>query len=468
MNIELQFLGAAQNVTGSRYLVKANGKQILVECGLNQERQYRERDWVEFPVPPASIDTVLITHSHLDHCGMLPKLVRDGCRCPIYCTQATREIAEIVLLDSAQIQMEDAEYKKKRHKKEGRQGPYPELPLYTTEDVRAALPFFSAVSYRETVRLGDGIEVVFRDAGHILGSSMIMLRIRQSNEQRNIIFTGDIGREESPILRDPSTFEKADYIVIESTYGNRLHENREEAIMQLIQVINDTDRANGNIVIPTFAIERAQDILYHLNTLLRSNSIPHLAIFLDSPMAVRVTEVFRRHPELFDKEMRQLVFSDQSFFNLSKLYFVDTVEASKAINHIKGTVVIMAGSGMCTGGRIKHHLVNNITRKECSILFLGYQAQGTLGRLIVDGATSVRILGNEYPVRAKIVQIDGFSSHADRDGLMRWLREFGHQPRKVFVTHGEPEAAEALAGDIWSELGLQAIVPHYLDKVSLD
>jgi metallo-beta-lactamase family protein len=318
------------------------------------------------------------------------------------------------------------------------------------------------------IPLGDGIEVIFRDAGHILGSSMIVLKVKQGSEQRSIIFTGDIGREESPILRDPSSIEKADYIVMESTYGNRLHENRDEAINKLVEVINATERLGGNIVIPTFAIERAQDILYHLNALLRNNSIPHLAIFLDSPMAVRVTEVFKRHPELFDKDMRHLVFSDQSFFNLSKLYFVDSVEGSKAINHIKGTVVIMAGSGMCTGGRIKHHLVNNIKRKESSIVFLGYQAQGTLGRLIVDGARRVRILGKEYPVKAKIVKIDGFSSHADRDGLIRWLKPFGDEPKKVFVTHGDSEASEALARDIRSELGLQALVPDYLDKISLD
>jgi metallo-beta-lactamase family protein len=468
LNIELSFLGAAQNVTGSRYLIRANGKQILVDCGLHQERQFRERDWDEFPVTPASIDAVLLTHSHLDHCGMLPKLVRDGCRCPIYCTPATKEIAEIVLMDSARLQVEDTEFKIKRHRRENRQGPHPEIPLYTTEDVREALPFFSTVPYRKRISVADGIEAVFYDAGHILGSSMITMKIRQNSETRSIIFTGDMGREESPILRDPSTFDRADYIVMESTYGNRYHESRDESIAQLIKVINDTDRAGGNVVIPTFVVERAQDILYYLNTLLRNDSIPHLAIFLDSPMAVKVTEVFKRHPELFDEEMKQLVFSEQSFFNLSKLYFVDTVEASKAINHIKGTVVIIAGSGMCTGGRIKHHLVANITRKESTILFVGYQAQGTLGRLIVDGAKKVRILGKEYQVKAKIVQIDGFSAHADKNDLINWLKAFGNEPRRIFVTHGETAAAEELAATIRSELNLEAIAPGYLDKVSLD
>lgn len=468
MTIEINFLGATKNVTGSRYLIKANQQQILVDCGLYQERQYRERDWKDFPFPPANIDAILLTHAHLDHCGMVPKLFREGCHCPVYCTPATKEIAEIVLMDSAEIQMEDAEFKKKRHRKEKRNGPYPEIPLYTTEDVRRCLPFFSTIGYRKTLPLGNGIEAVFYDAGHILGSSIIMIKIQQGNELRSIVFSGDLGRNGSPILRDPVTFEEADYIVIESTYGNRTHESRKDAVKHVAEVIKRTDKAGGNVIIPVFAIERAQDLLYYLSQLLMQNTIPHLAVFLDSPMAVKVTQVFRQHPELFDAEMTRLIYNHESFFNLSKLYFVDTVDASKAINHIRGSIIIMAGSGMCTGGRIKHHLVKNISRKESTILFVAYQAEGTLGRQIVDGFKKVRILGKEYRVRAQIAQIDGFSAHADKEGLIQWLSVLKKTPRKVFITHGESAAAYALSAEIKSKLGWEAMIPDYLDKVNLD
>lgn len=467
MNVEIIFLGAARNVTGSRYLVRADNKQVLIDCGLYQERELRERDWEPFPVPPDQIDAILLTHSHLDHCGFLPKLVREGARCPVYCTPATKEIAEIVLIDSAELQMEDAEFKKKRHKKEKRVGPYPVVPLYTVEDVRNCMPYFSSIEYQSPVHISENIEATFYDAGHILGSSMIILNIKCTDRVCKILFSGDIGREGNPILRDPTKFTDVDYIVMESTYGDRLHESREVASKKLIDTINSTVEAGGNVVIPTFVVERAQDILYYLNELVRTDQIPHLAIFLDSPMATRVTKVFQNHPELFDSEMLKLLFNEQSFFNLSKLFFVETIEASKAINHIKGTIIIMAGSGMCTGGRIKHHLVTNIERRESSIVFVGYQAQGTLGRLIVDGTERVRILGQEYNVRAKIVQIDGFSSHADKEGLMRWLNAFQNRPKHVFITHGEAEAAESFAKNVRTELNWSVSVPDYLERAIL-
>lgn len=467
MTVEITFLGAARNVTGSRFLVKADNKQILIDCGLYQERELRERDWSPFPFPPDQLDAILLTHSHLDHCGFLPKLVREGARCPVYCTPATKEIAEIVMTDSAELQMEDAEFKKKRHKKENRVGPYPVVPLYTVEDVRRCMPYFSTIEYHLPLRISENVEAIFYDAGHILGSSMILLNIKYKGKICRILFSGDIGREGNPILRDPTKFTDVDYIVMESTYGDRLHESREIANKILTETINSTVQAGGNIVIPTFVVERAQDILYYLNQLVRTNQIPHLAIFLDSPMATRITKVFQNHPELFDSEMLKLTFSEQSFFSLSKLYFVETIEASKAINHIRGTVIIMAGSGMCTGGRIKHHLATNIERHESSIVFVGYQAQGTLGRLIVDGAEHVRILGQEYNVKAKIVQINGFSSHADKEELMRWLTAFQSKPQHIFITHGEFAAAESFAKNISTELGWSTSVPDYMDRAIL-
>jgi len=468
MNIKLNFFGASGNVTGSKYVLEVDDKKILIDCGLYQERELRERDWQGFPFDPASLDSVFISHAHLDHCGMVPKLVRDGCRCPIYCTPATGDLMEISLLDSASLQVEDAEFKKKRHSRERRKGPYPEEPLYTTADVEKCLPLLTPVRYRKPVNVGDGIEATFYNAGHILGSAMIMITVRKGGESRKIVFTGDMGRIGSPILRDPAIFNESDYVVIESTYGNRVHEDREQSIQHIKDAINYTAKKGGNIVIPTFVIERAQDMLYYLNDLLLHNEIPHLAVFMDSPMAVKVTEVFRDHPELFDEEMSTLVAQKESFFSFPNFHFISSVAESKAINHIKGTIVIMAGSGMCTGGRIKHHLVSNISRASSTILFVGYQAQGTLGRLLVDGIKKVRILGKQYNVRAKIVMVDGFSAHADKNDMLAWLGEFQKTPRRLFVTHGEPEAADEFATSVREKFGWNVSIPAYLDAVKLD
>jgi metallo-beta-lactamase family protein len=468
MNIKITFLGAVHNVTGSRYLIEANDKRILVDCGLHQERQLRERDWLAFPVPPATLDAVLVTHAHLDHSGLLPKLVKEGSKCPIYCSQATAELCEIVLLDSAELQREDVEFKKKRHKKEGRQVKGHEAPLYTVDDVKKCVRYLTPVEYGKTLVIDDGIEATFFDAGHILGSSMVQVKINQGGEARKILFSGDIGRWGSPILRDPILFTENDYVIMESTYGDRVHQDRENAFAELASVINDTVKAGGNIVMPSFVIERTQDILYYLNKLLLDNTIPQIAVFLDSPMAVKVTEVFKRHPELYDEEMRVMLAANHPFFDFSRLYMVSTIAESKAINYIRGSVIIMAGSGMCTGGRIKHHLVTNISRKECTILFAGYQAEGTLGRLIVDGAKVVRILGKEYPVKARVAQIDGFSAHADKDELLKWLTALQKPPRQVFVTHGEPEASEKFAETIRVTTGWRVSVPSYMDEVVLD
>jgi len=410
MQIKLQFLGAAQNVTGSRHLLQANGVRLLVDCGLYQERQLRARNWDPFPIPPASIDAVLLTHAHLDHCGLLPKLVKEGFKGRIYCTKATSEIAQIILLDSAHIQEEDAEFKRRRHKREGRKGKYPEVPLYTTEDAQACFPLFLPVQYRKSVDIGDGVEATFYDAGHVLGSSMIRVKLRQKGEERIILFSGDIGRPDRPIVCDPTIFDTADYVLVESTYGDRVHKGREDTKNMIADVINSTKKAGGNIITPSFALERSQEILYYINELLLADAIPHLMVFLDSPMATRVTKVFQRHRDLFDEEMTEFIQQGESPFTFPGLKMLGTTEESKSINHIKGTVMVIAGSGMCTGGRVKHHLVNNISRPESTIMFVGYQAIGTLGRLIVDGAGKVRILGRKYPVKARVVRIHGFSA----------------------------------------------------------
>jgi metallo-beta-lactamase family protein len=467
MNIKLTFLGAAQNVTGSQYLVQFNNVSFLVDCGLYQERELKGRNWEPFLVPPESLDAVLLTHAHLDHCGLLPKLAREGFRGSIYCTAATAEIAEIVLLDAAKLQQEDADFKRRRHEREGRKAPHPEIPLYTADDAKASFPLFVPVGYGETVKIGKGVEASFHDAGHILGSSMVRVRIHQ-DEERIILFSGDIGGWGKPILQDPTLFEEADYVLVESTYGDRLLESSENAANEFAEIINTTVKAGGNIVIPSFALERSQDVLYYLNKFRLEGRIPRLMVFVDSPMAVSVTEVFEHHPELFDEEMKELLRQRKSPFDFPGLNLIRTVDESKAINYIAGSVIIIAGSGMCTGGRIKHHLVTNISRPESTIVFVGYQTVGTLGRQIVDGAKEVRILGQYYPVRARVVQLNGFSAHADRNQLLKWLSSLQRPPRCVFVTHGEPSAAQHFALLVRDKTGCNTVVPKYQDKVLLD
>jgi metallo-beta-lactamase family protein len=467
MEIKLSFLGAAQNVTGSRFLVEANGARLLVDCGLYQERELQGRNWDPFPVPPESIDATLLTHAHLDHCGLLPKLVREGFAGPIFCTDATAEIANIVLLDSAHLQEEDAEYKRRRHEREGRRGPYPEVPLYTKEDAEAVTPHFSSIQYERPVQLGDGLKAVYHDAGHILGASNIVLRVEQNGERRSILFSGDVGRRGKPILQDPAPIDEADYVLVESTYGDRLHKDRKDIAEALCDIVTSTKKAGGNIVIPSFAVERAQELLYHLSILLREGRIPQLPVFVDSPMAIRVTEVFEHHPEYFDEEMITLIRRRESPFDLPGLRETRTVEQSKKIAEHKGSAIIIAGAGMCTGGRIKYHLIDNIARKESTILFVGYQAFGTLGRHIVEGAKNVRILGQRYDVKARIAQIHGFSAHADRDELLTWLSSLKRAPRHVFVVHGEPEAARSFSGFLHEKTGWQTSVPQYGHEESL-
>ena len=396
----LTFLGAAQNVTGSRYLLEAGASRILVDCGLYQERDLLARNWDPFPVPPASIDTVLLTHAHVDHCGYLPRLVHDGFHGRIVSTPVTAEIAAIILTDSAKLQVEDAAYKKKRHRREKRTGPHPEVPLYTLDDVTATLPLFDPVAYDTPVPIGDGITAEFRDAGHILGSSSVLVAIGAGAARRTVLFSGDVGRWDKPLLNDPVAAAGADWIVVESTYGDRLHEQTGQIGEHLAAVITETRRRGGNIVVPSFALERTQEVLWYLNDLIGLKRIPHLLVFVDSPMAVRVTDVFEKHPEILDEQMRGLMARHDSPFRFSGLKLVPHRRSeSKAINHISGTVMIIAGAGMCNGGRIKHHLETNISRPESTVLFVGYQAAGTLGRQILDGRPEVRLFGQMLPVR---------------------------------------------------------------------
>ncbi len=468
LKIKIRFLGAAQNVTGSRHLLEIDGVRFLVDCGLYQERQFQSRNWEQFPIPPETINAVFLTHAHLDHCGYLPKLVRDGFKGKIYCTQATDEIARIILLDSGRLQEEDAEHKRKRHEKRGKTSPFGDVPLYTVKDAEASFPYFEPLKYRQQLNIGENISITLFDAGHVLGSSMIKVDINRNGEKRTVLFTGDLGRPGRPILPDPSIQENTDYLIIESTYGDRVHDDTNDAKKQIADVINDTNARGGNIVVPSFALERSQEILFYLKELLIKDAIPHLLIFLDSPMAAKITEIFRNHQDLFDEETLSMLREHNSPFDLSELKVTTTSEASKAINHIKGTVIIIAGSGMCTGGRIKHHLVNNITRKESTIMFVGYQSIGTLGRIIVDGAKKVRILGDEYKIKAKIEQINGISAHADQNDMLDWIKKFKSPPKEIFLVHGEPESSQAFGKFLRGQIDSNISIPAYGDTASLD
>jgi metallo-beta-lactamase family protein len=468
MEIILSFQGAAKSVTGSRYQIEVNGARILVDCGLNQEHAFLSRNWERFQTAPERVHAVLLTHAHLDHCGLLPRLVNEGFRGRIYCTRATAEITKIILLDSAHLQEEDAAYKKKRHIREGRRGPYPEIPLYTVSDAENTLPLFAPVAYNQPMNLGHGIEATFFDAGHVLGSAMIRVLINQNGQKRSIIFSGDIGRWNRPLLNDPSVFQRTDYIVAESTYGDRAHEGTEDISDNLADIVNAAFKAGGNIIVPSFALQRTQEVLYYLNALRLANRIPRLQVYLDSPMAAKINQVYEDFSGLFDEDAKALLRANLSPFDLPGLKTVETTAESKALNNIKGTVMIIAGSGMCTGGRIKHHLTTNISRPESTIMFVGYQAEGTLGRHILDGAASVRIHGQQYPVRARVIQLQGLSAHADRDELLRWFTNLKVKPRHVFITHGEAEAAEKFREFLTEKTGFEASVPAYNSTVTLD
>lgn len=438
-----------------------------MDCGLFQERKYQERNWNPFQVEPASLQAVLLTHAHLDHCGLLPKLVREGFRGRIFCTSATAEIARYVLLDSARLAAEDAAFKRARHEREGREGPHPAVPLYSEEDVARTLPLFAAAFYGRPLEVGAGLTAVFREAGHILGSASVRLEYGRDGTRRSVLFSGDVGRWDRPIIRDPEPLEPSDYVLLESTYGGSLHEDTAGIEQALAEAVVSTRRAGGNLLVPSFALERTQEVLYYLSRLLAADRIPHVLVFVDSPMAVEVTEVFLRHPDLFDEEMRRLMLTGASPFAFPGLTMVRSVAQSKSLNHLRGTAVIIAGSGMCTGGRIKHHLSANIGRRESTVLFVGYQAEGTLGREILSGARQVRILGQTHRVRARVRRISGFSAHADRGELERWLQPQRQPPRRLFLTHGEPAAAEALAASIRSR-GWEVHIPSYGERVELE
>lgn len=466
--MKIQFFGASRQVTGSSYFLEAAGLGLLIDCGLYQERPLLARNWNPFPISPPEIDFILLTHAHLDHSGLLPKLVREGFSGKILATSASVDLVKIVLLDSARIQEEDAAFKKNRHQKEGRKGPYPEVPLYTIDQAERVFPRLEEVSYKEWIKLNKRLSLRFHDAGHILGSAMVEVLVAENKKPLRLIFSGDIGQWNKPLIKDPAVFSQADYIIMESTYGNRNHEDPKDVETLFCDIINETVKMGGNLVIPTFAVERAQELMFYLNGLVKRNRIPRLISFLDSPMAVEVTKVFENHPECLDEETLNLFRRGEHPFRFPGLNLTVTAEESKAINRIKGSCIIMAGSGMCTGGRIKHHLVHNISRPESTVLFVGYQARETLGRQILDGNPQVRIFGQYHPVKARIEQIHGFSGHADQKALLQWLSYFKSPPKVIFLTHGEEDVTKEFASLVNRSFGWTVTIPHHKEKYQLN
>ncbi len=460
--MKIRFLGAARKVTGSCFHLLTDSTQVLVDCGMNQGRNSDALNREPFRFHPDQIDTLLLTHAHLDHSGLIPRLVTDGFPGRILTTSATAELAEIILLDSAHIQEKDAEWQTKKAQRAGKDQVFE--PLYTTEDVKACLPSFDQNGYDSLHQLPGGMRFRFVDAGHILGSASLELWFRDGGRDKKIVFSGDVGKNGNPIIRDPEHITEADYVVVESTYGNRFHKDLEASIEELEKAVRETFRRGGNVLLPSFAVGRTQDVLYILDRLVKEGRLKDLDVYVDSPLADRATKIYMAHPEFFDAEAVN-TFKFRSSAGM-RIHFTTTIEESQKINRIKSGAIIIAGSGMCEGGRIRHHFKHNIWRQECSIIFTGFQVPGTLGRYIVDGAKRAYILGEEMAIRARVYTIGGFSAHADQRELLEWLGAFTNNPR-VFIVHGEEPVALEFEKIVREKLGLTTYVPHLGEELEI-
>jgi len=476
--MKLTFLGAAREVTGSSYLLEADGVRFLVDCGMFQGgRETREKNRRAFNFDPATIDFVILTHAHIDHSGLLPRLVALGFRGAIHATRATCDLLAVMLPDSAHIQEKEAEYanlnrfRQGMAKRDAARGlpPRDTAPLYTVAQAQASLKRLNAVDYDLEIAPHPQVRCSFRDAGHILGSAIVEVWVGDGPRRRKIVFSGDLGQPARPLLRDPTPIFEADYLLVESTYGDREHKSMEATQDELVAAINDTiERKGGNVIIPAFAVGRTQDMLYLLADLTRQARIPRLSVFVDSPMATAATEITFRHMALLDAETHALMGKHGGAAHFRKLEFVESVEESKALDRIAGGAVIISASGMCEAGRIKFHLRSNLPRRDSTILITGFQAAGTFGRRLVDGARRVRLLGEDIPVRADLYTLGGLSAHADRSALLAWLGHFRSRPRQVFVVHGEDSVATGFAADLQKQFGWDAQAPLPGHSVVLD
>ena len=451
--MKLHFLGAAKIVTGSCYLLEVGGKKILVDCGMFQGvKEITRLNYRNFRFKPSEISYILLTHAHIDHSGLLPKLVKEGFRGKIISTSATKDLCNIMLVDSAYIHEKDTEHENKRR---AREDLAPRKPLYTQKDAQETMHFFKTVEYNKFFKIDDLIEVCFRDAGHIVGSSIIEVYA----ERKKIVFSGDLGQRDTPIVRDPTPIHDADYVLVESTYGDRIHEDVSKRNERFLDFIKKTYNKGGRLLIPSFAVERTQELLYALKGFVKFGEMPHENVYLDSPLAIKATEIFKKHHEVFDVEARK----KNHPFSFPGLIYSEKTEDSIRLNDLNEPCIIIAGSGMCNGGRIRHHLRHGISNEKNTVLFVGYQAEGTLGRVILEGAERIRMMGMELDVKAEIDKINGFSAHADSKDLVWWINGFRKKPKKVFIVHGEERSSLALKKNI-KKLGFKAYIP-YLGQV---
>ena len=463
--MQLRFLGAAGTVTGSCFLIETGSSKVMVDCGMFQGlRALRERNYQKFTVDPATVDHLLLTHAHIDHSGVIPKLIKHGFNGKIYATSATVDLCSVMLPDSGHIQEMEIERLNRKNSRSGK--PLLE-PIYTVDEARDSLRRFQRVSYGEMLNLTPDIKVRFVNAGHILGSAILEVWVREGTEQTKLVFSGDLGAKGKPFVENPTIITEADCLIMESTYGSRLHSDADNRLELLHDIVWEAYKKGGNLIIPAFAVERTQDLIYDFNTLIKEKRFPPMDIYIDSPMAVAATEIFKIHLECFDEETKNLMGQGGNPFEIPNLRYSRTTEESVALNNLRGGAVILSASGMCDAGRIKHHLRHNLWRPESTILFVGYQAPGTKGRRLLEGAEFIRIHGEEIKVRANIRRIDGYSSHADQDDLMDWLGRFTSRPKKVFLVHGEPDAASVLAGLIGDKYKIETIIPQWLDAVEI-
>ena len=464
--MRITFIGGARTVTGSSFLISTDHCNILVDCGMFQGRkELRQRNYLESIYDPEYIDAVILTHAHIDHSGLFPKLTKSGFGGRIYSTKATADLCKLMFMDSAHIQEMEARWRSSKNLRKGLNEVY---PLYTPGDAESALKKFETLFYDEEFEPAPGIKAVFRDAGHIIGSSMVEIWVKDKNETIKLVFSGDVGVSDQPIIKDPSIITEADFLFIESTYGNRLHKTKEESQEEFKEAILETVGRGGKVIIPSFAVGRTQELIFYLSELFREGYISDIPIFVDSPMATSATKIIKENSQCFDKETHDLLTAGETPLNIPTLKFTRATEESMAINSVKGSAIIISASGMCDAGRIKHHLRNNLWRPQASVIFVGYQAEGTLGRLIVGGAEEVKILGDDVKVKAKIYSIGGFSAHADRDGLLDWASHFRGDPPTVFVIHGEERAAISLTRALKEELNFVAYAPHWGETLGIE
>lgn len=466
--MDIQFFGAAKLVTGSNYLITTNEHKILVDCGLFQGNSEKEKmNFEPFPYDVKEIDYLILTHAHIDHSGRIPKLVKDGFRGDIICTKPTYDLCEIMLLDSGKIHETDAKWENRKRQRRGQK----EIePLYTMEDARESLKYFESYYYDQKINLNEDIHIRFKDAGHILGSSILEIWVKEGDETTKLVFSGDLGMPGRPILREPEFIDHADYLIMESTYGDKNHEPFKESTKKLIDIINKTALRGGSVIIPSFAVGRTQELIYELNKYYEYADVEEhmrIPIYIDSPMAVNATEAFQKNSNSFNEEAQDLVLRGDNPFKFSNLRYIRSQEESMALNKSDYPKVIISSSGMATAGRVRHHLKHNLWNPKNSLVFVGYQAEGTLGRILLDGVKNVKLLGERIDVALEIYDLEGFSGHADQDTLIDWVEHFKYKPKKIFLVHGEEEAANFLSQIIESKFKINTIIPELGDKFNI-